>query len=111
MYLPKKDVYNALKTLNVGVSQTQPTTFNELPFINFEVTDNNLNLFLDNSIASQYIEVKIDIWANSSVEASNLLSRVEEVMRQDLYLMTFSADIPNIGNIFHISTRFSKQIG
>lgn len=110
MYLPKKDVYNLLKTLKVGVAQTQPTTFNELPFINFEVTGNRAELFLDNEIASQNIEVKIDIWANSSTEASNLLSSVEEVMRSDLYRLSFSADIPNPGNIFHISTRFQKNI-
>lgn len=109
MYLPKKDVYNTLKSLKVSVSQTQPTTFNELPFINFEVTNNRADLFLNNTIASQSIEVKVDIWANSSVEASNLLSQVEEVMRNDLYQLTFSADIPNTGNIFHISTRFSKN--
>ena len=111
MYLPKKDINNRLKTLGVGVSQTQPTTFNKLPFINFEIINNNIDLFLDNTIKSQYIEAKIDIWANSSVEASNLLSQVEEVMREDLYLMTYSADIPNTSDIYHITTRFSKNIG
>ena len=111
MYLPKKDINNRLKTLNVGVSQTQPTVFNNLPFINFEVINNNIDLFLDNTIKSQYIEVKIDIWGNSSVEASNLLSQVEELMREDLYLLTYSADIPNPSGIFHITTRFSKNIG
>ena len=102
---------NLLKPLGYGVSQTQPKKFNELPYINFEVTGNSVDLFLDNTISTQSIEVKIDIWADTSVEASRILSEVEEVMRSDLYQMTFSADIPNTGNIFHISTRFNKLAG
>ncbi len=110
MYLPKTDIYNNLKTLNYNVSQTQPTEFNELPFINFEILDNNVSLFLNNSIAYQEIIVKIDIWASDSVTASKVLSEVENSMRKDNYKLTYSADVPNIGNVFHISTRFYKKI-
>lgn len=110
MYLPKRDIYNLLKELGCGVSQTQPTTFNELPYINFSVTGNSNTLFLDNSIAYQTIEVQTDIWAETSVEASELLSKLENKMRNDLYNMTYSADVPNSGNLFHVVARFNKKI-
>ena len=110
MYLPKADIYNLLKTLGYGVSQTQSTVFNELPYLTFRVIGNDSSLFLDNSIAFQNVEVQIDIWADTSVEASEILSKVEEKMRSDFYNMTYSADVPNIDNTFHVVSRFSKKI-
>ena len=110
MYLPKSDVYNSLKKLNYYVSQTQPPTFNELPAIIFKVGNNSINTDLDNNILSQNIEVQIDVWAEDSVTASNVLSQVEEIMRSDLYEMSFSNDVPNIGNLYHIVSRFTKTI-
>lgn len=110
MYLPKKDIYEILKELKVEVSQTQPTVFNKLPYINFSITDNSISLDLNNEINCQDIEVQIDIWAEDSVSASNLLSKTEEKMRENLYTMTYSADVPNPGNIFHIVSRFQTKI-
>lgn len=107
MYLPKTDIYNSLKTLNYYVSQTQPTEFTDLPAITFRIGDNSVNLNLDNEIISQDIEVIIDIWAEDSVTASNVLSQVEETMRQLKYQMSFSNDVPNIGNLYHINCRFT----
>jgi hypothetical protein len=107
MYLPKSDVYNSLKTLNYYVSQTQPPVFEDLPAIIFRVGDNSINLDLDNTIISQDIEIIIDIWAEDSVTASNVLSQVENVMRQIGYKMSFSSDVPNNGNLFHINNRFT----
>ena len=111
MYLPKKDIYDLLKTITKNVSQTQPTVFNSLPYLTFAIVDNYTNVDLDNTILSQDIEVKIDIWAESSVEASQLLSSLEEVMRGDNWRLVYSADVPNIGDIFHTVTRFRKIVG
>ena len=110
MYLPKSDVYNSLKQLNYYVSQTQPATFNELPAIIFSVGNNALDYDLDNNIISQDLEIVIDIWAEDSVKASKVLSQVEEIMRKNLYKMSFSNDVPNNGNLFHIVNRFTKII-
>lgn len=110
MYLPKSDVYNSLKELNYYVSQTQPAQFNELPAIIFKVGNNAINTDLDNNILSQDLEVQIDIWAEDSVTASTVLSQVEETMRSNLYNMSFSNDVPNISNLFHIVSRFTKVI-
>lgn len=110
MYLPKTDIYNSLKKLNYYVSQTQPNTFNELPAIIFRVGNNSINTDLDNNILSQDLEVQIDVWAEDSVTASTVLSQVEETMRSNLYNMTYSNDVPNIGNLYHIVSRFTKVI-
>ncbi|MBQ2870316.1 hypothetical protein IJE86_01300 [bacterium] len=110
MYLPKSDVYNSLKELNYYVSQTQPPVFEDLPAIIFKVGNNSLNYDLDNNILSQDLDIQIDIWAEDSVTASNVLSQVEKTMRSNLYEMSFSNDVPNIGNLFHIVSRFTKSI-
>lgn len=110
MFLPKSEIFNILSDLDCKVSQSKPPVFNELPYITFTVTGNDINSFLDNSIAYQNITVQIDIWANDSVNASNLLSQVEEKMRNNFYNMIYSSDVPNIGNIFHIVTRFNKKV-
>lgn len=108
MYLPKSDVYNSLKSLNYYVSQSQPSTFNELPAIIFSVGNNSITYDLDNNIGTQDIEVIVDIWAEDSVTASKVLSEVEQTMRLQNYRMSFSSDIPNTGNLYHINCRFQK---
>ena len=110
MYLPKSDIYNSLKELSYFVSQNQPEVFNDLPAIIFSVGNNDVNLDLDNTIISQDIEIVIDIWAEDSVTASTILSQVEEKMRNNNYKMSYSSDVPNITNLFHINSRFTKII-
>lgn len=110
MYLPKSDIYTILKKLNYFVSQTQPPVFNDLPAIIFSIGKNSINLDLDNNILSQDLEVIIDIWAEDSVTASKVLSQVEETMRENNYNMSYSNDVPNNGNLYHIYCRFTKIV-
>lgn len=110
MYLPKTDVYNSLKALPCFVSQTKPAVFTELPAVIFSVGNNAITADLDGTILSQDIEMQIDIWAEDSVTASSVLSQVEEIMRSNQYIMSFSNDVPNVSNLHHIVCRFAKQI-
>lgn len=110
MYLPKTDVYNSLKDLPYYVSQSQPPVFTDLPAIIFSVGNNAVLADLDGEISSQDIEIQIDIWAEDSVIASTVLSQVEEIMRSNLYILSFSNDVPNVSNLYHIVCRFAKQI-
>ena len=110
MYLPKADVYNSLTTLPYFVSQTQPAIFTDLPAIIFSVGNNSVSTDLDGGISSQDIEIQIDIWAEDSVTASTILSQVEELMRSNLYIMSFSNDVPNVSNLYHIVCRFTKLV-
>ena len=110
MYLPKTDIYNGLKTLGYYVSQTQPAIFTDLPAIVFNVGNNAVSTDLDGNITSQDIEIQLDIWAEDSVTASTILSKVEELMRSNLYILSFSNDVPNTSNLYHIACRFAKLI-
>lgn len=110
MYLPKTDVYNSLKTLGYPVSQTKPAVFTDLPAITFSVGNNAVAADLDGNISSQDIEIQIDIWAEDSVTASTVLTQVEALMRSNLYIMSFSNDVPNAGNLYHTVCRFAKLI-
>lgn len=110
MYLPKTDVYNSLKKLPYHVSQTQPAIFTDLPAIIFSVSNNAVSTDLDGNIANQDIEIQVDIWAEDSVTASTVLSQVEEKMRSNFYIMSYSNDVPNVSNLYHIVCRFAKQI-
>ena len=110
MYLPKTDIYNGLKTLGYYVSQTQPAIFTDLPVIVFNVGNNAVSTDLDGNIASQDIEIQLDIWAEDSVTASTVLSQVEELMRSNLYILSFSNDVPNTSSLYHIACRFAKVI-
>ena len=56
------------------------------------------------------IEIIVDIWAEDSVTASTVLSQVEDIMRRNNYIMSFSNDVPNIGNLFHINNRFTTKV-
>ena len=110
MYLPKTDVYNSLKTLPYFVSQTHPDVFTDLPAIIFSVGNNSVSADLDGEISNQDIEIQVDIWAEDSVTASTVLSQVEELMRSNLYIMSFSNDVPNVSNLYHVVSRFTKLI-
>lgn len=110
MYLPKADVFNSLKTLGYYVSQTHPAVFTDLPAIVFHVGNNAISADLDGDILSQDIEVQIDIWAEDSVTASTVLSQVEGLMRSNQYIMSYSNDVPNAGNLHHIVCRFVKIV-
>ncbi len=107
MYVPKEDIRNALLETGVDVFQTAEETINNPPAITFSISDNATELDLDNEIASQSIIVSVDIWTESSMEASALLSASEILMRQIGYKMTYSADVPRPeGALHHINCRF-----
>lgn len=108
MFKPKSEIYNKLKTLpGVTVRQGAQTVFADTPAVTFRLDNNAVNLDLDKNIASQDIAVAVDIWADDSPTASNLLSEVEAKMRELNYRLSFSADVPAPeGALYHIATRF-----
>lgn len=107
MYLPKADVYAALKTIpGVTVRQASQKTEAVIPSITFFIADNSTELDLDNEIARQDILVTVDIWATDSSQADSLLAQAETKMRALGYRLAFVLDVPDPANICHINTRF-----
>ena len=107
MYIPKEDIYEKLQETGVTVLQGAQETYPNPPVITFTISDNSTELDLDNEIASQSIIVSVDIWTDTSMEASALLNASEILMRELGYKMTYSADVPRPeGALHHINCRF-----
>lgn len=108
MFLPKAEIFEILKTIGVSVSQEGQNIFNDLPALTFRVDENSPIYGLKGQIEAQEIIVTVDIWADDSVEASRLISQVENAMRKSGYYLEFSSDVPNPdASIFHITNRFN----
>lgn len=107
MYTPKEDIYNALLETGVHVIQGSESAFSKVPAITFNVSDNATELDLGNDISSQTIVVTVDIWTDTSMEASALLRASEEIMRGIGYRLSYSADVPKPESaLHHINCRF-----
>ena len=107
MYIPKQDIYEKLLETGVTVLQGAQETYPKPPAITFTISGNSTELNLDNEIASQAIIASVDIWTDTSVEASALLDACEILMRELGYRMTYSADVPRPeGALHHINCRF-----
>lgn len=113
MYLPKKDLYDLLVTLKDAITglevyQSYPDEFKSLPTITFSVNNNTVETDLDGNILYQDITVTVDIWGESSSQCSDVLDKVETLLRQNYYKLTYSADVPNTDSrIRHIANRFT----
>ena len=100
-------IYEKLQETGVTVLQGAQETYPETPAITYTISDNSTDLDLDNEIASQSIIVSIDIWTDTSMEASALQNACEILMRELGYKMTYSADVPfPEGALHHINCRF-----
>lgn len=107
MYTPKEDIYSALQDLGITILQGSQDVFTKTPAITFSVSDNSVELDLNNEISSQELTIVLDIWTESSTEASELLQKTEKIMRKLGYRLSYSADIPRPeGALHHINCRF-----
>lgn len=110
MFLPKQEIFEKLKETGVAVSLSGQNIFKKLPALTFRIDDNSPQYGLKGEIFAQEIIATVDIWANSSKEASKLLSEIEKKMREIGYYLEFSSDVPNPdSSIFHINNRFNSK--
>jgi hypothetical protein len=108
MILPKSQIQSTLAALGYPTKQSSQDSVTESPAITFRIDDNTPEYDLNNEIAAQNIVATVDIWADDSVAASNILTQVEKAMRGINYQMTYSADVQRpTGALFHIQCRFS----
>ena len=110
MFLPKQEIFEKLKETGIAVSLSGQNIFKKLPALTFRIDDNSPQYGLKGEISAQEIIATVDIWANSSKEASKLLSEIEKKMREIGYYLEFSSDVPNPdSSIFHINNRFNSK--
>jgi len=107
-YKPKADVYNKLKELTgVIVYQLRPEVLEDFPCVVFSIGNDNIMYFLSHDIAYQDIDLDIDIFAETSVETSGLLSDIEYKLRDLGYRLIQSRDVPDPDLISHVNARFN----
>lgn len=122
MYLPKQDLFELLETLKqssdnptgiagLKVYQAFPEVFDTLPCITFSVNNNVVEQDLSKNILYQDITFTIDIWGTSSSQCSDVLDKMESLLRQNNYKLTYSADVPNSDKrVRHVANRFTLII-
>lgn len=109
LFLPKKELYQALSSLGYYCSQTAQAIFTDkqLPAVVFRIGDNSVEVDLDNELGKQSITVVVDIFANDSMSASTALGKVEAKMRELGYRLGYSADVPQpVGALYHTVSHF-----
>ena len=109
MINPRTEIKNLLDTLGYPVYKSTQNVFQTLPALTYYIADSHVELTLDKQIAYQFTDVWISIWSEDGIEASSILGSMEELLRENNYKLTFSADVPNTDKgLVHISTWFNK---
>lgn len=108
MFNPKPEIYEKLCEIEgIDVSQSSQNIFNNVPAVTYRIDGNVAEYYLENGIASQEIRCTIDIFADDSVTASNILVQVEAKMRELKYRLNNSLDVPAPeGALYHINATF-----
>lgn len=108
MYQPKTDLFSLLSEIDgVSVYQNKPQINANFPCIVFLVADNKVNGTLDKEIGFQEMIFNIDIYAKTSLESSELLTTLEELLRDNYYRLASSVDLIEQDGYSHIATRFN----
>jgi hypothetical protein len=108
MYIPNKDVYEILKSVKTGVSvyPNRPEVIENPPCMTYFVENNGIELDLSKEIAYQDIDIVVDIWAETMLEATEILDLLERGMRENNFMLDFSSEVDD-ENLKHITTRFN----
>lgn len=94
----KTEVYETLTAAaptGTTVRQSSQGVEAVIPAITFTGLNISNNRDLSGAIYSREVSVQIDVWANTSPNASNLEDAVEEAMRQAGWGMSGSQDVPD----------------
>lgn len=91
----------------LSVFQVRPETIESLPTITFRIEDDRPQHTLDKEIGYQVAVIRIDIWANTSVESGELLVALEAKMRAAGYLLGTHFDVPEEDLSSHVTTQFN----
>lgn len=107
MFNPKEELFAALNVLGYYCAQGGQAEFADTPAITFRIGNSPTELDLSNEISRQNITAVVDIWADDSPTASEVLVQVEAALRAIGYRLSYSADVPAPeGALHHINTRF-----
>lgn len=112
----KAYVYNLLKNdsalvaalgSNTKIQYFYPNSFNALPVVCYQETNNQNMEFYDNAPFADESTIQIDVWANVSTTA--ICKLVDTVMTANLYTRDFASDVADPdAKIFHRVMRYRR---
>lgn len=108
MYIPSTKVMEILEKLEgVKVYKNRPEKIAELPSVTYYIANNRVEADLGKEIGYQEIEVVVDIWTRTAKEGAGILSDLEESMREEGFMLSFSSDVNDPDGVNHITNRFN----
>lgn len=106
----KEEIYNLLKEIapaGVTVRQSSQGIEATIPALTFSALNTDNTRDLDGNIICRNASIQIDVWGDTSPEASQLETIVEEALRQDGWGMSGSQDVPDPNpQIYHKTLTF-----
>ena len=81
----------------------------EMPCVSFYNLNERPEFSSDNSEDSQMGWVQVDVWARNPKTVGDMAIEVSNKMKADGWSRELSKDIPDEGEIYHKTMRFSKQ--
>lgn len=98
-YIPNADVYTLLQTVATATGATvdmgNPDTVATLPAITYYNGANDPTLTHDKEIATQTLEIIIDIWSKTASSASAIMVELVQTMHANNYMIKSSNDVPD----------------
>lgn len=104
----KDQVYNAIKDICKNVSDSYPSSWNDLPAICYIEEDNKVYEFTDGEEDKSYVRYKIDIWHNRST--SDYAIQVDNNIVKLGLRRILCQDVPDTSGLKHKVMRYEGVI-
>jgi hypothetical protein len=102
----KPEVYGALRTLGIPVTDAFPAGFRDLPCLSFYELSNTDHYKVDGELLTE-VTYQVDIWSDGST--GDLALRVDEALTEIGLRRQYAADVPQAG-IKHKTMRYGGLV-
>ena len=111
MINPKAQIFSKISELEddfsgLNVYQIRPEVIVNFPTIVFRIEDDRPEYTLTDGIQNQEITIRIDIWAETSIESGEILSALEQKMLEINYRLSTHFDVPEVDLSSHVTSQF-----
>lgn len=86
-----------------------PKSEAEFPCVSFFTLNERPEFASDNSEDSQMGWIQVDVWADKAKTVGDMSIEISSKMKADGWSRELSRDVPDEGEVYHKTMRFSKQ--
>ena len=86
-----------------------PKSEAEFPCVSFFTLNERPEFASDNSEDSQMGWIQVDVWADKAKTIGDMSIEISSKMKADGWSRELSRDVPDEGEVYHKTMRFSKQ--